>query len=274
MNSSCGYPLGYNQEEAHRLEGTAAFLEDLTEDVLRRAGIKSGMQVLDLGCGVGDVSLLASRMVGATGAVLGLDRSASSLETARRRASTLGVGNIQFEMTELDSFDTARTFDAAIGRLVLGHLRDPSETLRRIRGCLTPNGVIAFQELDVQLEMQVPASQLYTRVRSWIISGLSAGGSEPCMGSKLLSVFLSAGLPRPTMIMGGRVESGSDSKSYDLLASIIRSLLPLLERDGIATAEEVAIDTLADRLRQEAIANECVTFFPSLVGAWVRLPKS
>lgn len=74
------------------------------------------------------------------------------------------------------------------------------------------------------------------------------------------------------MIMGGRVESGPDSISYDLLASVIRSLLPLLERNGIATAEQVAIDTLASRLRQEATANECVTFFPSLIGAWVRVP--
>jgi ubiquinone/menaquinone biosynthesis C-methylase UbiE len=211
-------------------------------------------------------------MVGATGAVLGIDRSAPSIDMARQRALALGIQNVQFEMAELDSLDTARKFDAAIGRLVLVHLRDPLVVLRRIRNFLTPNGVIAFQEMDLQLEMQVPASQLYTRVRSWLINGLSAGGDEPYMGSKLLSMFMGAGLPRPTMIMGGRVESGQDSNSYDLLASVVRSLLPLLERYGIATAEEVAIDTLADRLRQEAVVNECVTFFPSLVGAWVRVP--
>jgi hypothetical protein len=36
----------------------------------------------------------------------------------------------------------------------------------------------------------------------------------------------------------------------------------------------VAIDTLADRIRQDALANESVTFAPRLVGAWSRLPKS
>jgi ubiquinone/menaquinone biosynthesis C-methylase UbiE len=158
MNSSSGYALGNNEEEARRLESQAAFLEDLTEDVLRRAGVGSGMQVLDLGCGVGDVSLLASRLVGATGGVLGIDRSASSIEMARRRALALGVRNVQFEMAELDNFDTARTFDAMIGRLVLVHLSDASGTLRRFRNFLTPNGLIAFQEMDLQLEMQVPAS--------------------------------------------------------------------------------------------------------------------
>jgi cyclopropane fatty-acyl-phospholipid synthase-like methyltransferase len=79
------YPLGYTEDEARRLAAQAVFFEDLTRDVLRRAGIGLGMQVLDLGCGVGDVSLLAADMVGAAGTVLGIDRNASSIETARRR---------------------------------------------------------------------------------------------------------------------------------------------------------------------------------------------
>jgi cyclopropane fatty-acyl-phospholipid synthase-like methyltransferase len=58
MNES-RYALGYSEDEAHRLTRQAAFFEDLTADVLRRAGIGPGMHVLDLGCGVGDVSLLA-----------------------------------------------------------------------------------------------------------------------------------------------------------------------------------------------------------------------
>jgi len=45
----------------------------------------------------------------------------------------------------------------------------------------------------------------------------------------------------------------------------------LVERVGLASAQEVAIDTLADRLRQDAIANESVTFLPRMVGAWLRL---
>jgi hypothetical protein len=69
------YPLGYSQTEAQRLADQAAFLEDLTEDLLRRAGLCSGMRVLDVGCGVGDVSFLAARLVGEDGVVLGVDRA-------------------------------------------------------------------------------------------------------------------------------------------------------------------------------------------------------
>ena len=269
---SISYPLGYTEDEARRLTAQAALFEDLTGDVFRRAGIGVGMYVLDLGCGVGDVSFLAAGMVGASGAVLGIDRNASSIETARRRAMALGLSNVQFEVSELDTFDDhGRRFDALIGRLVLLYLPDPAATLRQFRNFLRPGGVIAFQEIDMDQASQFPASELFTRVLSWIIAGFKAGGAETSMGGRLLSTFLRAGLPRPTMIAASRVESGPDTYAYTYVAGVLRSLLPLVERVGLASAQEVAIDTLADRLRQDAIANESVTFLPRMVGAWSRL---
>ena len=92
------------------------------------------------------------------------------------------------------------------------------------------------------------------------------------MGSKLLATFLRAGVPRPTMIAAARVESGSQSPAYEYATAILRSLLPLIERSGIATAEQIGIETLADRLRHDAVANDRVTFLPRLVSAWSRLP--
>jgi cyclopropane fatty-acyl-phospholipid synthase-like methyltransferase len=85
------YPLGYSAQEAQRLADQGAQLEELTEDVLRRAGLRRGMQVLDIGSGAGDVSLFAARMVGSDGAVLGVDKASSSVEIARRRVAALSV---------------------------------------------------------------------------------------------------------------------------------------------------------------------------------------
>jgi ubiquinone/menaquinone biosynthesis C-methylase UbiE len=271
---SNGYPLGYTEDEARRLAAQAAFLDDLTADVFRRAGIGEGEHILELGCGVGDISFLAAGMVGAAGTLLGIDRNASSIETARHRAVGLGLSNVQFELSELDTFaDNGRRFDALIGRLVLLFLPDPAATLRRFRNFLKPGGVIAFQEIDMDQFSQFPTSELFSRVGSWIIGGFKAGGAETKMGRKLLSTFLRAGLPRPTMIAASRVESGPDSYVYAYITGILRSLLPVVKRAGLASAEEVAIDTLADRLRQDATANESVTFLPRMVGAWSRLPS-
>jgi hypothetical protein len=57
---------------------------------------------------------------------------------------------------------------------------------------------------------------------------------------------------------------------YDHLASLVRGLLPLIVEGGIATAEEVAIDTLALRLREEVVRERGVVMGLSLVSAWTR----
>jgi cyclopropane fatty-acyl-phospholipid synthase-like methyltransferase len=87
MSKAQDDPLGYSEQEARRLAGQGAVLEELTADVFRRAGLREGMTVLDVGCGVGDVSRLAARLVGPKGAVLGIDCAESSVQSARRRAS-------------------------------------------------------------------------------------------------------------------------------------------------------------------------------------------
>jgi len=266
-----GYPLGYSAAEARRLEVQGKYLEDLTADVFRRAGITPGMHILDIGCGVGDVSLLAAQMVGMTGSVLGIDRHIASVEIARRRVASLGVKNVRFESADLNSIDTASTFDAVVGRLVLLYQPDPAATLRRLREFLRPNGIVAFQEIDIDMT-QVPPSELFNRMRSWIIASLQAGGANPNMGSNLLRTFLAAGLPRPTMIAATRVESGPDSPIYEHHAQIVRSLLPLAKRAGVTIPEEIAAEALADRFREDAVVYERATFESRMVGAWTQLP--
>src|SRR5262249_216586 len=157
-------------------------------------------------------------------------------QTAQRRALALGVTNVRFAQAELETFETSDTFDAVIGRLVLLFLSDPAAILRRLRRCLRPDGVVALQEIDLseaQQVLEMTKSEVYEGVGRWIFDAFKAGGAELNMGRQLPAAFLRAGLPRPTMIVGGRVESGPLSPAYDALAQIVRSLLPLIERAGL-----------------------------------------
>jgi ubiquinone/menaquinone biosynthesis C-methylase UbiE len=267
------YALGYSTGELNRLKLQGAFIRDLTEDVMRRAGIDRGMRVLDLGCGVGDVSLLAGEIVGPTGAVLGLDRSAEAIATAEKRAVEAGQCYwVQFAATELDDFVAEETFDAIIGRLILMYLPDPAAALRRFASHLRPDGVMAFQEMAMSATKSIPEGPLYAKCRRWLLDAFEIGGFEVEMGPRLFSTFLAAGLPSPKMIAAARVEGGPDAFAYDYLAETLRSLLPLMERLGITTAEELDVDTLAERLRSEAVANSACVMLPPLVGAWTRIP--
>jgi SAM-dependent methyltransferase len=80
------YVMGYNDRERRRLALQATILNPFTEQLLRRAGISTGMHVLDLGCGIGDVSLMAARLVGRHGTVTAIDIDPKALAIAADRA--------------------------------------------------------------------------------------------------------------------------------------------------------------------------------------------
>ena len=67
------YALGRSDDEYARLTEQANFLRPLTERFFRRAGITSGMKVLDVGSGVGDVAFLLAELVGRDGKIVGVD---------------------------------------------------------------------------------------------------------------------------------------------------------------------------------------------------------
>ena len=66
------YSLGNTDAEHERLIRQAARLAPLTERLFREAGIGAGQRVLDVGSGVGDVAMLAGRLVGPSGEVVGV----------------------------------------------------------------------------------------------------------------------------------------------------------------------------------------------------------
>ena len=80
------YLLGNSVNEQERLKTQTRYLEKWFEQFFLLAGLELGMRVLDLGCGMGDFSLLAARLVGPSGHVTGIDRS-------ERCFSIAGAGN-------------------------------------------------------------------------------------------------------------------------------------------------------------------------------------
>jgi ubiquinone/menaquinone biosynthesis C-methylase UbiE len=88
------YILGHSQAEIRRLINQATILRPTTERLLRSAGIEQSMRVLDVGCGAGDVSMLAGRLVGASGSVVGIDLNADILAVPRERSQVDGFTNV------------------------------------------------------------------------------------------------------------------------------------------------------------------------------------
>lgn len=272
-DTAVSYALGYSDLEFERLELQAALLGDLTDDLLRRAGVTTGMRVLDIGCGVGDVSLAAARLVGPSGSVLGVDRSADSIAIAERRAARSAMHDrMRFETSELQTFDGRTNFDVLVGRFVLMYQPDPADLIRRLHRFVRPGGIVVFQEFAMPMSRSVPEGPLFRQVLQWLLQTFERSGFETDMGSKLPSAFIDAGLTAPTMNLCGLAAYSSEPSVFDYYARTLRSLLPAAERHAIVSAIEADVDTLAERLGAEAASLRACVMPPPLVGAWTRVP--
>ena len=265
------YVLGHSQAELRRLAMQSAFWGELTQEVFHRAGIGVGMRVLDIGSGAGDVAFLAARLVGPSGSVLGIDRSEDAAKQATARAAERGLDWCRFSVADVDAFETDARFDAVIGRLVLMYLNDPARTLRSLIHHLRPGGIVAFHEIILNSMWSAPPVPLMSRVEQWVITAFERAGVEVDMGLKLDATFRAAGLSPPEPYAAARPVTGADSAGYEVLAAVTRSLLPAIEKFGIATGAEVDIDTLADRLRDATVAAHACLLSPVMVGAWARI---
>ncbi len=266
------YLLGHARSELERLIEQARFYGDLTAQVFQLAGIAEGMRVLDIGCGAGDVSFLAASMVGPSGTVIGVDGSQKAVTTARSRAEAAGLSNVRFQVGHIDELVLDEPVDALVGRFVLMYAPDPAATLRNLLRSVRSGGIVALQEMDGSGSKSKPHLDVYTQTGRRIGLAFKQSGVSLTLGLRFPRLFRDAGLPEPQMLQMARVETGADSPAYNYMVEMSRTLLPAMERLGIATAEDVALDTLAERMRAEVVEKNAVMVLPPLIGAWARTP--
>lgn len=267
-DTSAGYVLGHSGRELARLEQQAAFFADATRELLLRAGLKPGMRVLDVGCGVGDVAAIAADIVGSGGEVTGIDISAGAIAIADARMKATGRDRVRFLEASMESFDELSGFDAVVGRFILVHMPDPATLLRALVPRLDPGTMVAFIEMDMSTGACVPPSPLLAENLARIMEVYRRTGRQMDMGSALFPTFRAAGLA-PRLAGFTRIGDGAEAAGIHFFVESVRSLLPFMEKLGIAQAHEVDIDTLYDRLSKQIDAETCV-FYPRLVGAWAK----
>jgi hypothetical protein len=66
------------------------------------------------------------------------------------------------------------------------------------------------------------------------------------------------------------IGSEPDWVGFEWWAETVRIFLPLIKQFGLGSEEEIGIETLAERLREETVSQRGVARTPILVSAWVR----
>ena len=274
MTSS--YTLGRSDAETQRLIKQASLYNAITERMLEDAGICPGMRVLDVGTGAGDVALLAAMRVGPTGSVTAIDSNPSILATARERALTAGLSNVTFLEGDCRSLALADQFDAAVGRLVLMYTAAPGEALKSIADHVRPGGVIAFQEWDLApvLGYSAAGSPYAHQLWTWASMVFERTGAHAYMGAELYTAFQEAGLGEPRLALQAEMGGDANWSGYSFVADSCRILLPAMEKFGIATADQVNVDDVANRIRAEVVRTGRPFMLAPFVVAMARKPES
>ncbi|MFC6017741.1 class I SAM-dependent methyltransferase [Plantactinospora solaniradicis] len=114
-------------------------------ELVRRAGVRTGQRVVDVGCGRGAVLVPAARAVGVTGRVVGIDLAPTMVELTRAEVRAAGLSQVEVELGDAESpLLPAGEFDAVLGGFVVFLLPDPAAALRGYRRLLCRGGRIGI----------------------------------------------------------------------------------------------------------------------------------
>ncbi len=136
--------LGSRMKYSSGLWGPDASTLDQAEEAMlaltcRRAAIEDGMQILELGCGWGSLSLwMAGRYPGSR--ILAVSNSNGQREFIQARCAEMGLGNLQVVTADMNGFGTHRRFDRVVSVEMFEHMRNWERLLARISRWLEPGG--------------------------------------------------------------------------------------------------------------------------------------
>lgn len=147
--------VGYQDDWLNGISETAIESFAGTGNPFAMGKLASGEKVVDIGSGGGIDSLIAARMVGQQGKVVGIDMTPAMLDKARFAAKESGLNNIEFRQAYMEDLPIPDSWaDVVISNGVLNLTPDKARVLREMYRVLRPGG--RLQIADILVDREVP----------------------------------------------------------------------------------------------------------------------
>lgn len=189
------YVLGYRHEEQERLQLQAEQLAHESSWLFDQIGVARNARVVEIGCGPHGCLELLSELVGPSGSVVGVERSADAVALARKLVSDRGLTNV--EVLERDARSTGlprASFDLATARLVLVNVPEPEQIIAEAAALVRPGGYVAFHEADYVSHVCDPPLEAWIALVDLLLAYSEKNGIDPFIGRKLPRLLHHAGL--------------------------------------------------------------------------------
>jgi SAM-dependent methyltransferase len=271
MSEPDPYFLGYRQAEQERLERQAQELAADSNWLFDQVGVSAGWRVIEIGCGPqGCLGLLAGR-VGASGQVVGVERSAEQVQRARRYVADCHLTNV--EVLHADGRETslpAQSFDFAAARLVLVNVPQPQGLVQEMVRLVRPGGVLALHEAESTTQRCDPPHPAQTRLLEVLNTSAEMDGIDRTIGSKLPRLMREAGLVDIRVQAWVHIYPVGHGRRMLLLDFVDNARARLLDQQLIAAAE---LNELTALLKRHLEDPETLVLSSVFIQAWGRRPQ-
>ena len=242
---------------------------DYSRDFLRDCGLSAGMNVADVGCGIGYLLDWLADTVGVNGSVLGVDNSFEALEIAR---NTIRINKLQqVELIESSIFDLqeyAGQFDVVYSRFLLAELPLVGEAMSALLALVKPDGKLICEECVLTGCQATPTIAAVPQATLLLTELARLSGFDSDIGKHL------ATLPTEDRATVEWVRESSpvakDVESKRLLETTLLAHAATIIEHGLANPNDIA--TLVEKLKQYAHQpNTVIQYYPLIQVCWQKL---
>jgi ubiquinone/menaquinone biosynthesis C-methylase UbiE len=247
------------KEEIVRLQTQAEQFSSSTSESLAKLGVKSGMYVLDVGCGTGSVSFMIAPIVGSRGLVIGVDSNPHVIYYCKDMSRKLGANNTKFFEADATRLDLeTQSFDITYSRFMFQHIPEPKKALREMIRVTRQGGYIMVEDCDLFTWIVSPENESVSKLWHWYESIQVDRGTEPRIGRKLYSMFLQEGL-KPSVDIYSKSVTANENNFWKSITSVLEKI------------ENAELKSLIRGIDEFADMTDSMFVFPIVFRVWSKI---
>lgn len=250
-----------NKTELARLERQAAVAWDLERGMLEQAGLRPGMDVLDLACGPGFISSRIAQLVQPGGTVVGADVNEELLAIAQHRRDAGQAEGVTFRKMDVYEPDLPESsFDFVYARFLFQHLQSPQRAIEQAKRLLRPGGRVCLVDSDDDLLCIFPEPTGFRDFTRLAARYQQEAGGDRTAGRKLGYYLKAAGFEdlaiRVAMVTGDQIGM---KPFLDITTGFKHELVPQELRQAV----RVQLATIYEQAQQPGTFAQVGVFFVS-----------
>ena len=262
------YAFERTPSEYERLRAQSRGWEAATVRAFDTIGIPPGASCLDAGCGPGETMRLLADRAGPSGSVTGIDADAGLGPLVEDFLRKAGYGQCRFLAADLnnDGPVPGGPYDVVFARLLLFHLPQRLEVLRRLWDAVAPGGHLLVQDYDFHTIEVLPPLASADEVTVLFTAAFHARGCDTRVGLHMRQLFIQAGIGVPDGVdVAGRVQPLGEGSG--MFGQVLRGVLSTAIVHGLTDAEhgEAAVAALD---RDAAAYPDYTMVWPTMLATW------